>query len=94
MVGAFYLDYTHVTPFTKFSLKNAMQMAGFTNIKVLSFLSITLFMEISFLKPGVKLFSKLPLRYRPMYDTKLPLLLNNLIRFSKVMLLAVAYKPS
>ena len=93
--GPFYLDYTHVTPFTKFSLKNAMQMAGFTNIKVYHFYQLPFLWKYPFLKPGVKLFSKLPLRYRPMYDTKLPLLLNNLIRFSKeVMLLAVAYKPS
>ena len=70
-------------------------MANFNVDFCKQFIQLPIVWKYPFLKPGVKLFSKLPLRYRPMYDTKLPLLLNNLIRFSKeVMLLAVAYKPS
>ena len=35
--GPFYLDHTHVTPFTKPSLRDAMEMAGFKDVEVFHF---------------------------------------------------------
>ena len=64
--GPFYLDHTHVTPFTKPSLREALQMAGFENVSVLHFYQFPFLWKYPFLKPAIKLFSKIPLRYKPM----------------------------
>jgi len=93
--GPFYLDYTHVTPFTKPSLRDAMEMAGFIDVEVYYFYQLPFLWKWPGLKILVKLFSKLPLPYKPMYDINLPLEVNKLIQFSKeVMLLGVGHKPN
>ena len=91
--GPFYLDHTHVTPFTQFSLKNILKMSGYENVKVLHFRQLPFVWRLPILKIFPKIISKLPLRYSPMYDVKLPNSLNKLIRFSnEVMLLAYGEK--
>jgi len=92
--GPFYLDYTHVTPFTKPSLFDAMVMAGFEDVKVVHFRQLPFLWEQPWLTLFVRAFAKLPLRYSPMYDINLPPKLNTFFRFSKeVMLLGVGRKP-
>tara|TARA_Y100000593_G_scaffold67444_1_gene123969 strand:- start:686 stop:1402 length:717 start_codon:yes stop_codon:yes gene_type:complete len=91
--GPFYIDHTHVTPFTKTSLKNALHMAGFKNVEVRYFYQLPFLWKYPFLKPLVKILQWLPLPYSPYNDVSLPPQVNKLIRFSKeVMLLAVAKK--
>lgn len=92
--GPFYLDHTHVTPFTLPSLRDAMVISGFQNVKVLHFYQLPIVWQNAWLTFIVKLFSLLPLHYRPMHDSTLPNSLNTFIRFSKeVMLLGVGTKP-
>jgi len=91
--GPFYIDHTHVTPFTKTSLKNALYMAGFKNVEVQYFYQLPFLWKYPFLKPLVKILQLLPLPYSPYNDVSPPPGINKLIRFSKeVMLLAVAKK--
>ena len=91
--GPFYLDHTHVTPFTQFSLKNILKMSGYENVKVLNFRQLPFVWRFPILKIFPKIIAKMPLRYSPMYDVKLPNSLNKLIRFSnEVMLLAYGEK--
>ncbi len=91
--GPFYLDHTHVTPFTLPSLRDAMVMSGFQDVKVLHFYQLPVLWQNAWLKVFVKLFSLLPLPYRPMHDSTLPNSLNTFIRFSKeVMLIGVGEK--
>lgn len=93
--GPFYIDHTHVTPYTYRSLKNAMEMTGFKNVKVEYFYQLPFLWKYSWLKPVVSLFSKIPLPYSP-YN-RVPwgtsVWFNKLIRFSKeVMIIAIAEK--
>jgi SAM-dependent methyltransferase len=87
--GPFYIDNT------LFSLKSALEMEGFKNVKVMYFYQLPFLWRFPWLKIFVKLFAKLPLPYSPYNDV--PWLtsnqINKLIRFSKeVMLLAVVEK--
>ena len=92
--GPFYLDYTHVTPFTLPSLRDAMAMAGFENVRVIYFYQLPFLWRRPWLTPLVRIIAQLPLHYRPMYDTNIPPTLNTFFRFSKeVMLLGIGYKP-
>ncbi len=91
--GPFYIDFTHVSPFTQTSLKDAMKMAGFKSIEVYHFYQLPFIWKYPYLTILPKFISLLPLRYRPFYDSKWPDSLNKLIRFSnEVMLLAVGIK--
>jgi SAM-dependent methyltransferase len=91
--GPFYIDHTHVTPFTKTSLKSALCMSGFKNVKVFYFYQLPLIWKYPFLKPLIKILQWLPLPYSPYNDISMPQKINKLIRFSKeVMLLAVCQK--
>ena len=95
--GPFYLDYTHVTPFTAPSLDDAMRFAGFEDVDVTHFRQLPFLWRHPSLFLAVWLFSKLPLPYEPMYrmSVKWPSGFNKLIRFSKeAMLLGVGRKPS
>ena len=47
MWGPFYIDHTHVTPFTKTSLEDLFVMSGFKNVEGISFLSITFCLAIT-----------------------------------------------
>ena len=93
--GPFYIDHTHISPYTLFSLKTALEIAGFKNVRVKYFYQLPFLWRFPWLKPLVKLFAKLPLPYSP-YD-EVPWATSNqfnkLIRFSKeAMLLAVVEK--
>ena len=91
--GPFYLDHTHVTPFTQFSLNNLLKMSGYQKVKVINFRQLPFVWRFPILKILTNTIAKLPLRYSPMYDVKLPTSLNKLIRFSnEVMLLAYGEK--
>tara|TARA_Y100000591_G_scaffold324001_1_gene342711 strand:- start:2168 stop:2896 length:729 start_codon:yes stop_codon:yes gene_type:complete len=91
--GPFYIDFTHVSPFTQTSLKDAMKMAGFKSIEVHHFYQLPFIWRYPHLSIISKIISCLPLRYRPFYESKWPNSINKLIRFSnEVMLLAVGKK--
>jgi len=93
--GPFYVDHTHVTPFTATSLADALTLAGFESAEASYFYQLPFLWRYSFLKPLVKLGARLPLSYRPWNSSApWPDALNKLIRFSKeVMLLGVGRKP-
>ena len=91
--GPFYIDHTHVTPFTQPSLRDAMLMAGFQDVTVYLFHQLPFLWERPYLKPLIRTLALLPLRYSPMHDVNLPKSINILFRFSKeVMLMGVGRK--
>ena len=93
--GPFYIDHTHVTPYTRHSLKSAMEMSGFKNVKVIYFYQLPFLWKFPWLKILVKMVAKLPIPYSPYSNVpwKTSRWLNKLVRFSKeVMLLAIAEK--
>jgi len=93
--GPFYIDHTHVSPYTRFSLKTVLEMSGFKNVKVIYFYQLPFLWKFSWLQYFAKLFAKLPLPYSPYSDVPWSTSnwFNKLIRFSKeVMLLAVVEK--
>jgi len=91
--GPFYLDHTHVTPFTLPSLRDAMEMAGFKDIKVIHFYQLPFLWIYPIFIPAIRALASVPFPYRPMYETNLPQKINTFIRFSKeVMLLAYGRK--
>lgn len=91
--GAFYIDHTHVTPFTAPSLTDAMTLAGFADVRTSHFRQLPFLWEKPYLAPFVKLLGALPAPYRPLDDAPWPNELNKLIRFSKeVMLLSIGRK--
>ncbi len=88
----FYMEYTHVTPFTIESLHTAMTMAGFVDVRVSYFYQLPFVWKTPAWMPLVKalgaLTSMAGLPYRPVRRVPWPTPLNNLIRFSHdVMLL-------
>lgn len=93
--GPFYIDHTHVSPYTLFSLKSALEMEGFKNVKVIYFYQLPFLWRFPWLKIFIKLFAKLPLPYKPYHDVPWSISnrYNKLVRFSKeVMLLAIVEK--
>jgi SAM-dependent methyltransferase len=92
--GPFYIDHTHVTPYTIPSLTDVLQIAGFEKISTRYFYQLPFVWKHPSLISMVRLFSVLPFSYRPYEDAHWPDSFNKLIRFSKeVMLLAVCQKP-
>ena len=92
--GSFYIDHTHVTPFTRPSLADAFELAGFTDVRVAYFRQLPFLWKLPFLRPLARGVAALPLPYRPYAPAPWPDGLNKLIRFSKeVMLLGVGRKP-
>ncbi len=86
----YYEEYTHVTPFTRTSLRTAMEINGFTDVKVSHFRQLPFLWRRPYLFPLVWLIAKLPLPYRPVDAAPWPEGCNKLLRFSKeVMLLGV-----
>jgi SAM-dependent methyltransferase len=88
----FYIDHTHVTPFTRHSLETLCELSGFkadcSYLYQLPFL-----WKYTFLIPLVKLFALLPIPYRPFDKVGWPDELNKFIRFSKeAMLISKAKK--
>jgi SAM-dependent methyltransferase len=93
--GPFYIDNTHVSPYTSFSLKMALEMEGFKNIRVIYFYQLPFLWKFPWMRVFIKLFAKLPLPYAPYNEVPWSISnrFNKLIRFSKeVMLLAIAEK--
>jgi len=91
----FYMEYTHVKPFTKESLYDAMRMAGYENVTADYFYQLPFLWKHKWLKPFVKLLGVMPLPYRPVQSAPWPDGMNKLIRFSKdVMLIAVGAKKN
>jgi len=92
--GPFYIDHTHVTPYTIPSLTDVLQMAGFENITTRYFYQLPILWKYPSLIPLIRLFSALPFSYRPYEEAPWPDSFNKFIRFSKeVMLMAVCRKP-
>ncbi len=93
--GPFYIDPTHVTPFTLPSLRDILAMNGFDNIQVEHFRQLPFLWRYPLLSPLAKLIALLPIPYRPFFpDAPWPTGLNKLIWFSnEVMLMGVARKP-
>jgi SAM-dependent methyltransferase len=86
--GPFYIDHTHVTPFTAPSLKDLLVLAGFESTTSEHFLQLPFTWGRAYLRPLPWLVSKLPLPYRPYRErAPWPEGLNKLIRFSKEMML-------
>jgi SAM-dependent methyltransferase len=91
--GPFYIDHTHVTPFTAPSLLDAITIAGFESSEVIHFYQLPFLWRYPFLRPFSRLIAALPLPYRPYKPAPWPEGFNKLIRFSKeVMLLGVGRK--
>ena len=92
--GPFYIDHTHVTPFTAPSLADALNVTGFDSVDVSHFYQLPLLWRCPWMEPIVHVVAALPLPYRPYQSAPWPDGLNKLVRFSKeVMLLGVATKP-
>ena len=92
--GPFYIDHTHVTPFTRPSLADALSIVGFENVRVSYFYQLPFIWKYPFLKILVLIIAALPFSYRPYQAAPWPEGFNKLIRFSKeVMLLGIARKP-
>jgi SAM-dependent methyltransferase len=88
--GPFYIDHTHVTPFTAPSLADLLRLAGFDDVRSEHFRQL----PFTWRRPGLevvpRIVARLPLSYRPYREARWPESVNKLIRFSKeVMLLAV-----
>lgn len=94
--GPFYIDHTHVTPFTAPSLKDMLEIAGFADLHAEHFLQLPFVWRRPWLGFVPALVRRLPLRYRPYHENaRWPEAANKVIRFSKeVMLLATGRKPS
>jgi SAM-dependent methyltransferase len=89
--GPFYLDHTHVTPFTLQSLRDVGYLAGFKEVKVNYFYQLPLLWKF---KPAIflsKLVSFLKLLYMPMHEQltfiKWPTNVNKFIKFSREVML-------
>jgi SAM-dependent methyltransferase len=91
--GPFYIDHTHVTPFTRYSLEQALRLAGFKDVRVEYFYQLPFVWKSPFLKIIPKIISCLPIPFSPFKRSILPPVLNKLIRFSnEVMLIAYVEK--
>ena len=92
--GPFYIDHTHVTPFTLPSLTDALGYAGFEVLSAVHFLQLPFVWRRPWLHPVMMALGRLPLPYRPMHRVSWPEPFNKLIRFAREpMLLAVARRP-
>jgi SAM-dependent methyltransferase len=92
--GPFYVDHSHVTPFTACSLATALEIAGFEDIQVTYFHQLPFVWKCPVLRVIPALLRWLPVPYRPFRPAPWPEAVNKLIRFSKeVMLLGTAVKP-
>ncbi len=93
--GPFYIDSTHITPFTESSLHDCFLFSEFKNVNVEIFYQFPLIWKYSFLKLFCKMLALFPLPYFPLYKQKKIYndRINTLIRFSnEPMLLGYAEK--
>jgi SAM-dependent methyltransferase len=92
--GPFYIDHTHVTPFTAPSLTDMLLLAGFGEVESHFFHQLPFVWRYPLLEFVPRLVRALPLPYRP-YRQRAPWPenVNKVVRFSKeVMLLGVGSK--
>lgn len=90
---AFYIDHTHVTPFTRLSLEQILKQSGFNVIKCDHFMQLPSAWGNKLVSALYNIFSLLPLPYSPINRISWPNSFNKLIRFSKEkMLLSVVEK--
>jgi 2-polyprenyl-3-methyl-5-hydroxy-6-metoxy-1,4-benzoquinol methylase len=92
--GPFYLDFTHITPFTLHSLRDIGKLSGFNFAQVEYFYQLPIIWRYNFLKIFSKLVSFLKIPYLPMYEgltrIKWPEEINKYLRHSnEVMLLGI-----
>lgn len=93
--GPFYIDHTHVTPFTLPSLADALTITGFESVTSSYFYQLPFLWHYPYLKPVVRFIAALPIPYRPYQSAPWSDKVNKLIRFSKeVMLLGIGKKPN
>ena len=94
--GPFYLDFTHVTPFTLHSLRDIGKLCGFNHSKVEYFYQLPLVWKFGFFKQISKLLSFLKIPYMPMYEgltnIKWPDEINKYLRHSNEVMLLGIYK--
>ena len=94
--GPFYLDFTHVTPFTLHSLRDIGKLCGFKHSKVEYFYQLPVVWKFSFFKQISKLLSFLRIPYLPMYEgltnIKWPTEINKYVRHSNEVMLLGIYK--
>lgn len=86
-------EYTHVKPFTRKGLQNALKINGFSKVKSDYFLQLPFIWKYPYLKFIPRIISFLPdvLKYKDKEETQS----RKLIRFSKeIMLIAVGVKES
>jgi SAM-dependent methyltransferase len=83
----FYSEYTHVRPFTRQSLHEALTLAGFEDVSVRYFRQLPFLWRRPALTPLAEVVRLMPLPYRPLDEARWPPMLNTLIRFSKEVLL-------
>lgn len=88
----FYLDHTHVTPFTRFSLINILRMAGFGSVEVSYMWQLPLLWRWPMLTPLVRAFRVLPFKYFPMNPELRITKFNKFVRFSKEVMLIASVK--
>jgi SAM-dependent methyltransferase len=89
---AFYIDHTHVTAFTRYSLETACSLSGFIS-KCEYFYQLPLIWKYPILNLFRFIIEKLPLPYKPFDNFPWPNEINKTIRFSKeAMLLCKATK--
>jgi SAM-dependent methyltransferase len=88
----FYIDHTHVTPFTRYSLETLCELSGFES-ECSYFYQLPFLWKYPFLTPFIKLFALLPIPYRPFSKIRWSKKINKFIRFSKeAMLISRAKK--
>lgn len=93
--GPFYMDHTHVTPFTAPSLDQAMRLAGFGKVEAVHFYQLPSVWRMPSMAVFCKATAALGLPYRPFSKAPWPEGLNKFIRFSnEVMLLATGVKAA
>jgi SAM-dependent methyltransferase len=91
--GPFYQDHTHVTPFTKPSLRDILKLEGFHGVDVKHFRQLPVTWKYPFTENFFRIIRRLPIPYSPQNEVSYHVGLNKVVRFSKeVMLLAIAEK--
>tara|TARA_B100000780_G_scaffold273337_1_gene236787 strand:+ start:754 stop:1461 length:708 start_codon:yes stop_codon:yes gene_type:complete len=91
--GPFYQDHTHVTPFTKPSLRDILKLSGFCNVEVKHFRQLPITWKYPVTENLFRIIRRLPIPYSPQHEVSYNVELNKIVRFSKeVMLFAVAEK--
>ena len=90
----FYIEHTHVTPFTRLSLRTIGEFHGFDVKKCEYFYQLPFLWRHKYLLPFIKIVGKLGIPYRPFYNVPWTDGLNKFFRFStEAMLLAEFKKP-